>query len=625
MPYGYMGKILFVDLSKKTIEAKPLDEEIKLYIGGKGYGARLLYDIAPAGIDAFDEKNPLIFGTGPYNGTFGVQSTRFTVTAKSPLTGTIGNVTAGGDLANTMKRAGYDFIVVSGKAKTPVMLDIDEDKAEIKPADKLWGLGTIETQKHFKRPAAAAVIGPAGENLVRFAAILSGDRVAGRNGLGAVMGSKKLKAIVCRGKKKVEIAKPEKFKNYNRWLTKYFKNHAMTGEILPAFGTANLLMSTAGRNILPTNNFQKGSHRLAWKISGEQMRKDALIKNDGCTACPIHCGRRVKHPTTSEPTKGPEYETLALMGSNIGVFELDAILRSNEMVDDLGLDSISTGGVLAYAMEANERGIWNNGLSFGDVDAVERAIDDIAHRKGIGDELAEGSMRLAEKHGGKEFAIHVKGQELPAYDPRGCFGQGLEYATSNRGGCHINGGTMFFEATGPISIDPLSTKAKPEFVTFQQNLMSAINSMVICLFSSYAILPSIAGQMDPQGMLYKTVTGVLKNSGPIMRLVLKMKPFAPILWYEKYLGYVTGEGYSLGRVTETGERNFNMERLFNMREGFDVKDDILPERLLKEPSFEGQKGGVPLDEMLPQYYKVRGWSNSGIPTEKTLDRLQIRR
>ncbi len=215
--------------------------------------------------------------------------------------------------------------------------------------------------------------------------------------------------------------------------------------------------------------------------------------------------------------------------------------------------------------------------------------------------------------------------ELPAYDPRGCYGQGLEYAVCSRGGCHINGATMFFEATGPISVDPLSIKAKPELVAFQQNLMMALNSMVMCVFSSYAVVPSVAASMAPQSSLYKSVAWTMKNSGPILRMVLKLKAPAAILWYERYLKYVTGEAYNLGRLTESGERNINMEKLFNMREGFSAKDDTLPYRMLNEPSFPGETKGVPLSEMLPSYYKIRGWTDDGNPTEKTLDRLQIRR
>lgn len=628
MTYGYMGRILDVDLSRGTCTTMPLNDEVKHYIGGKGYCARLVYDMTEPGIDPLGPDNPLVFGTGPYTGTFGLQSCRFAVAAKSPQTGILGNGTCGGDFAIAMKRTGYDFIVVRGKADRPVYLDVTEEKAEIKDAAHLWGMKAQEVQTKFPKAARAAVIGPAGENLVLYAAIVSDDRVVGRSGMGAVMGSKKLKAVVCQGKKKVEIAEPEKFKNLNKWLADYYSKNTVTGSILPSLGTANLVMATNARNILPTFNFKQGNHELAWKISGEQMRDECLEKRGGCTACPIHCGRvvrRLKGEHAGKTTKGPEYETLSLMGSNLGVFDLGAILEFNEIADDLGMDSISLGGTLSWAMEAEQRGIWRSGLKFGDVAGIEKAIEDIAYRRGIGEELADGSRRLSQKYGGEDFAIHVKGLEMAGYDPRGCYGQGLEYATATRGGDHINGATMFFEATGALSIDPLSVKAKPEFVILQQNLIAVINAMITCTFSAYAVIPSIAGEMNPQGPLYRGLAAVLKNSGPLMQVVLKLKPFMPVLWYERYLGYVTGEEYTLGRILETGERNFNMERLFNVREGVTAKDDTLPWRILNEPLFKEQKAGVPLSEMLPRYYKTRGWDSNGKPTEKTLDRLQIRR
>ena len=628
MSFGYMGRILDVDLSHRTCTPMPLNDEVKDYIGGKGYSARLVYDMTKPGIDPLGPDNPLVFGTGPYTGTFGLQSCRFSVAAKSPQTGILGNGTCGGDFAFAIKRSGYDFIIIHGKADHPVYLDVSEEKAEIKDATHLWGMKAQEVQRQFPKSAHAAVIGPAGENLVLYAAIVSGDRVVGRSGMGAVMGSKNLKAVVCRGKQKVQIANPENFKNLNKWLADYYDKNTVTGNILPSLGTANLVMVTNSRNILPTLNFQQGHHQLAWKICGEQMRDEYLEKRAGCTSCPIHCGRVVRRPKGEEAgtlTKGPEYETLALMGSNLGVFDLGAILQFNEMADDLGMDTISLGGTLSYAMEAEQRGIWRNGLKFGDVGGIEKAIEDIAFRRGLGDELAEGSRRLSQRHGGEEFAIHVKGLEIAGYDPRGCYGQGLEYATATRGGDHINGAVMFFEATGALSIDPLSIKAKPEFVIFQQNLMAAINAMITCTFSAYAVVPSIAGELNPQGMLYRGLAGILKNSGSLMQVILKLKPFMPVLWYERYLGYVTGEKYTLGRIMESGERNFNMERLFNVREGITAKDDTLPKRILEEPLFKEQSSGVPLSEMLPRYYKTRGWDTEGKPTDKTLDRLQIRR
>jgi aldehyde:ferredoxin oxidoreductase len=265
-----------------------------------------------------------------------------------------------------------------------------------------------------------------------------------------------------------------------------------------------------------------------------------------------------------------------------------------------------------------------SGLSFEDPSAIPGLIKDTAHRRGLGDDLADGVMRMSQKYGGKEFAIHVKGLELPAYDPRGCYGQGLEYATTNRGGCHVQGATMFLEATGPLSIDPHSVKAKPELVTLQQNLAAALASSVFCIFSSYAMIPAPVFKLDPQGALYNIICKVALNSGPLLGVVLKTKAPVPLLWFEKFLSYVMGKKVTMGDFVEIGERVFNLERIYNIREGFTGRDDTLPERLLRESTYEGIEGGVPLSKMLPRYYRVRGWDKRGVPNKKTLDRLSIR-
>jgi aldehyde:ferredoxin oxidoreductase len=263
-------------------------------------------------------------------------------------------------------------------------------------------------------------------------------------------------------------------------------------------------------------------------------------------------------------------------------------------------------------------------LSFDKHDGIPQLIDDIAHRRGIGDDLAEGVKRMSEKYGGKDFAIQVKGLELPAYDPRGCYGQGLEYATTNRGGCHIQGATMFLEATGPLSVDPHSIKSKPQLVVLQQNLSAAIGSSVFCMFSSYAMIPGPAFRLNPQGLPYKIINTILLNSGPILGLVLKTKAPLPLTWFEKFLSYVIGKRVTMGEFTEIGNRVFNMERIYNLREGFTGTDDTLPRRLLKESIFPGIEGGVPLERMLPAYYKVRGWDERGVPKQSTLKHLRIR-
>ena len=623
---GFMNKSLDINLSTGEIkELRISPEDQRLYLGGKGIGARLLYDHTPAGMDPYDEEMVIIFSTGPVTGTSAPQSNRFVVTTKSPLTGAIATSACGGNFATKLKKAGVDHVLVRGKAKKPVYIEItDEDGAQIKDAGELWGKGALETQAELPKRYGKAVIGPAGENRVRFAAVVSQDRVAGRAGTGAVMGSKNLKGIIADGKQKVPLAQKDTFRAFQKTHTKFLLAHPMAGSILPRLGTANLVATTAGRNILPTFNFQKGSDHRAVEISGEVLASRHLKKRVGCLACPIVCGRGVEIEGKLE--KGPEYETLGLLGSNLGNFDLKSIFELNYLCDDLGLDTISAGGVIGFATELTQRELLDSDLTFDSNEHLPALLEDIAHRKGkLGDDLAEGVKRVADKYGGQDFAIHVKGLELPAYDPRGCYGQGLEYATTNRGGCHVQGCTMYLEACGPLSIDPLSPKAKPELVILQQNVANAVTSSVFCMFATYAMIPDVAFKLNPQGFAYNLVTNTLLNSGPILSLVLKSKNPLQMLWFEKFLSYATGDKMSMGDFVEVGERVFNLERLYNVREGFTTADDTLPPRMLNEPTFPGQTGGVPLAKMLPRYYKVRGWDRDGVPTDRILDKLNIRR
>ena len=641
MSGGYMDKAYDVNLSTGQIrEFQPSREDQQLYLGGKGLATRLLFDHTRAGLDPYDEQMVMVFATGPVTGTGAPQSNRFVVCTKSPLTGAIGTSTCGGNFATKLKKAGVDLVLVRGKAERPVYLEITEAGAELKDASALWGKGTMETQSQLPKDFGKAVIGPAGEHLVRYAGIVSQERMAGRTGCGAVMGSKNLKAVIANGRRQVEISEEERYKEFQKSMTKYLLGHPMTGGILPALGTANIVATAAGRNILPCNNYQRGTDQRAMAISGERLAAKYLKKRVGCMSCPVICGRGIelrvqdaegKERLAGDPdgkhkgvSKGPEYETLGLLGSNLGCFDLERIFQWNYLCDDLGMDSISAGGTLGFATELTERGMLESPLSFDHHEAVAGLLRDIAYRRGLGNDLAEGTRRMAAKYGGHDFAIHVKGLELPAYDPRGCYGQGLEYATTNRGGCHIQGATMYLEATGPISVDPLSTKAKPELVILQQNLSAALCSSVYCMFASYAMIPSLAFRLDPQGLAYGALTKLLLNSGPIIGLVLKSKAPVPLLWFERFLSYIIGRKVTMGEYTEIGERVFNLERLYNLREGLTAADDTLPPRLLNEPTFPGLDHGVPLGEMLPHYYEVRGWDASGVPTPRTVARLSIR-
>jgi len=396
----------------------------------------------------------------------------------------------------------------------------------------------------------------------------------------------------------------------------------MTGKVLPELGTANLVMTTAGRDIIPTRNFQAGRDLRTPELSGEKMRDELLAKREGCLHCPIRCGRLVK--LQERVTKGPEFETIGLLGNNLGIFDMPEVVQLGELCDDLGLDTISMGNTLGFATELTERGLLQSGLAWGDAPAYRAAIEQTAHRQGLGAELAEGTRRLSEAHGGAEYAIQVKGMELPAYDPRGCVGQGLEYATNNRGGCHIRGSTMFLEATGPVSIDPHSPRSKPELVILQQNLNAAVSSLAMCWFSAYAMIPPPLFRLDPNSRAYRLLMAAMLRSGPALRLVLGLKAPAKLLWFEKFVTTWAGRDFSMGDLTALGERVFNLERLYNLREGLRPGADRLPQRLLQARATGGGPGGVPLGEMLPAYYHVRGWDAEGVPRARTLHRLRVR-
>ncbi|MCP5044856.1 MAG: aldehyde ferredoxin oxidoreductase family protein [bacterium] len=623
---GYAGRVLEIDLASKQYAFKPLDEDIaRAYIGGKGYGTRLLYDRTDAGIDPLGPENPLIFATGPLNGSVAPQSNRFAVVCKSPLTGGIGNATCGGTYAYGMKRAGVDVIVVEHQSERPVRIEIDGDRDEVKfiDAEDLWGLGTYETQEKLQKKMSHAVIGPAGENQVLYAGIVSNERIAGRTGVGAVMGSKKLKAISVTGSHKLEMDDPEAFKTYTKEVRELFKDHPVLGSSMKRFGTAAIVNTTNSRGILPTRNFQRGHFDSAMTISGEYMEDHELVGvKSSCLHCPVTCGRDVELEGKGR-VKGPEYETLALMGSNLEIGDLKSVSEWNYLADDLGMDTISLGASLSFAMELQERGIWDAGVRFGEPDGVSALIEDIGHRRGAGDALADGTRKMSEKFGGHEFAMHVKGLELSAYDPRGSFAQGVEYATTNRGGCHVQGASMYMESVGPLTINPQNYKLKADIPMLMQNNACAINSMVLCIFTTYGMIPKAVHEMDPQSLSYRTLSKVFENLGPMMRIAMGMKG-KPMLWFEKWLTYVTGTTFSGGHLQEIGARIFNLERMYNLREGITGKDDTLPPRILNESIFEGMEAGHPLGDLLPRYYKLRGWDADGVPLRSTLDKLKVR-
>jgi aldehyde:ferredoxin oxidoreductase len=603
---GYVGKILDVDLENGTLKDLPLDEEMaKMYLGGKGLGLKLVYDEFRADMQPFDPDNLLVFATGPATGAKIPTSGRHhVVCSKSPQTGTVGSGNSGGKWGVYLKFAGYDVVIVRGISKEPVYLEIIDGKARLVKAPELWGMTvhavTDELTERTGNPkkTSVACIGPGGENLVPFAGIMNDKyRTAGRTGLGAVMGSKKLKAIVVSGCQKVEPANPELLKERVEDSRAKIKENPVTSPDggLHTYGTAILVNIINESGAYPTRNFQEAYFPDADEQSGETLVKKYLTGRGGCWGCPIVCGRRSdvpEGPYSVRDTEGPEYETIFAFGSDCGVKELDALTKANHLCDELGLDTISMGGTIACAMELVEKGkipaekLHGMNLRFGDPGSMIEAIWRTAYRAGIGADLALGSRALSEKYGAPEFSMAVKGMELPAYDPRSIQGIGLNYATANRGGDHVYGYMISPEVLGlPLKLDPYATEDKPKWTIILQDLTSAINSSVVCLFTSFALgLPEYAGM----------------------------------------LAATTGFDLDADKLLKLGERVTNLERLMNNMYGLDRNEDILPKRLTEEPVPEGpSKGQISqVPEMINEYYALRGWVD-GKPTEDKLKELGI--
>ena len=588
---SYAGKILRINLTTGSVvtEKLPLDK-VKPFLGGRGLGGKMLADEIPAGIDPLSADNKIFIITGPLTGTSAPTSGRYMVVTKSPLNNVIASSNSGGYWGAELKFAGYDMVVVEGKAKKPVYINIKDNQVEIRPADNLWGKTTNETVDDLLAevgdPKAKVLnIGPAGENLSLMAAVMNDRwRAAARSGVGAVMGSKNLKAIVVRGSGKVQVAQPEKFKELIRSVIKKIRDNSVTGQGLPTYGTALMVNIINENGVFPTNNFQKGVFDAAESISGETIAEKYLTKKDSCYRCPIACGRYCK--VDNEEGGGPEYETVWAFGSDCGVSDLPAIIKANNVCNEMGLDTISTGATIAAAMELYQRGYIKpeevNGpeLKWGSGEAIIEWAKKIGLADGLGAKMALGSARLCEAYGAPELTMSVKKLELAGYDPRGVMGHGLQYATSNRGGCHVRGFMIWIEILGlPEKLDPYSVEGKSQWVKNFQDLTAVIDSLGLCLFTLFAL-----GAKD----------------------------------LTELYNAATGENLTVDELLTCGDRIYNIERLFNLQEGYSAKDDTLPKRLLNEAMPDGPvKGKVhQLDKMLPAYYELRGWDDKGVPTEE---------
>ncbi len=587
---GWNGKILEIDLTNQAAKSYPLDMEMaRQFIGGRGLGARLLWDLVGPGVDPLSPENVLIFTNGPLTGTGYQTSNRFSVTTKSPLTGTVLDANSGGFWGMQFKRTGYDVMIVRGKAAKPVWIELKNGVITFHDASELWGMRVFALTEKLGQDnnrRNVLCIGPAGENLSRMASIMNDrERALARGGPGAVMGSKNLKAIVVEGKERPEIDDKERFKFLLYETRKLLAASPLTSQALPEFGTVVLMNIMNNIGALATRNHQQVQFEGAEAISGEELTEKYLVKNASCWACPIGCTRISK--TEKVEGEGPEFESTWAFGAQCGVDDLAAIIEVNALCNDLGLDTISAGSTIACAMELSEKGYLDSDLRFGRADVLAPCVEEMAYRRGLGAEMADGSLRLAARYGHPELSMTAKGLEMPAYDPRGLQGQGLLYATSNRGACHMRGNMIGLEVLGlPKLIDRFQVHGKSSFVILNQNSNAAIDSLVVCKFTNMGVADE---------------------------------------YFARVLSSVTGVQYATGDMIKVGERVWNLERLYNNREGFSAKDDTLPLRLLSEAPADGpSKGWVSnLEPMLKEYYRSRGWNENGEPRPEKLQDLGL--
>ena len=602
---GYAGRILRVDLTDGKVETEPLDIELaKKYIGGLGLAMRLYLDNSKAGVDPLSPENPLVVATGPLSGTMVPTGGNGHVFAsRSPSTFGVGEAKSHGTFGTEMKRAGYDAIILTGKAEKPVYLWIDDDAAHILDAQHLWGKSPAETEDALQKELGdfyvrVSSIGPAGENLVRVACILNEKtRAAGRCGLGAVMGSKKLKAIAIRGTKDVQVAKLEDLKTFIKVIHERMKGPA--SRKYRTLGTSENVLVLNALGVLPVDNFARGTFKNADKVSGEYLNEHFVAKIIGCNSCAMRCEHTVVVP--EGPFKGTttrmEYESLWALGPNCGIDRLDAISKAMDTCNQYGMDSISAGGIVGFAMDLYEHGVLTNQdtggleLRFGNYEAEFELLRKIALKEGIGAVLA-GGVRLAAQEIGKgaeKYANHIKGLELTGYDLRGLKTAALGFAVSFRGADHNRHGAYAPDVKG--SVDRFKAeKGRGKLVREIEDMYSIIDSLIVCKFS--------------RGTYYDGFKDLAK-----------------------YYALVTGYEMSPEELTLAGERINNLGRLINIREGFSRKDDTLPYKIMNVPiPDEGVSKGAhvtqqELDLLLDDYYETRGWTKDGVPTIEKLKEL----
>jgi aldehyde:ferredoxin oxidoreductase len=591
MFYGSWGRILEVDVEKRITKVVELPEDIfNKFLGGRGLGVYLYTQYArPIDSQPLSEANPIIISTGPLTGTAAPTAGRAAMTSRSPLTKTIFTSNSGGAFGALLKFTGYDAIVILGKSEKPLYIYISDKEIRLENAAALWGKSTTETTEKLKskysKTSSVISIGQAGEKQVLYASVISdGARGFGRGGLGAVWGYKNIKALVVNGFKKPLIKDKNKLKNVVYEANRSIKQNPVTSKALPELGSSFMLDVVYFDRALPVKNFSTNLFSEIARVGSAVLKEEIFERSTACWGCPISCGR-ISHDSKGKISEGPEFETIWALGPNLGIGDLPFIQEVNRLANEYGLDTISLGGVIAFAMEATEKGVWDFGIRFGEKDKIVNLIDKIVENKGIGEYLKIGTANLAQKIGkeAEYFAINVKGMELPAYDPRIIKGMAVGYATSNRGGCHLHGGySAGSEIFGlPRRIDPGMQIGKGTLVAKRQNDSAAEDSLIICRFSSMAVS--------------------LEN-------------------WSRILTAVTGKHYSARVLSQIGERIHNLERIINLKMGFSRKDDSLPPKLLKE--YLGEEK-IELDVMLNEYYEFRGWDKDGIPTKEKIIELGL--
>ena len=637
---GWMGRILRVDLTRGEWREEALDARLAAdYLGGRGLGARIISDEVPPGADPLGPQNVLAFCTGPLTGTAAPAAGRFSLSTRSPLTGLIHDSNAGGTWGVRLKRCGYDALIITGRASAPCWLFLDGERVETLDARPFWELDTWAATSGVagaaqglvrgaavgeaaaagggtvagEEPAGVSVlcIGPAGTSGALLAAIIvDGRRALARGGVGAVMGAKNLKAIAVAGARRVEVADPAAFQFVAYEAQKLVSANPVTSRALPQFGTAVLVNLMNELGILPARNFTASQFEAAGALSGEAMAATLLVRRAACWGCTIACGRVIRSLPGADDAdgardagsagaagaagaasarrdheEGPEYESIWALGADCGIGSLEDVVRANRLCNRLGLDTISAGATIACAMEIGTRG--GDGPAFGDAAAQRRLLRGMAGREGAGADMAGGARRYATRHGAADLAMHARGLELPGYDPRGMQGQGLAFATSNRGGCHLRANMLSCEVLGlPKMVDRFASGGRAGILIVLQHAHAAMDSLGVCKFAGLALTDE---------------------------------------HWARLLTAATGIPYRTQDLQRAGERIWNLERLYNLRAGSGGADDALPARLVTEPVAAGPSAGhvVELLPMLAEYYRFRRWDGAGRPTPPKLAELGL--